>query len=153
MALFLVQHGKSLSKDVDPDQSLSEEGISEVERIANTARRQGICVSRINHSGKKRAQQTADIFASSLNPENGVQERNGLKPLDDVTAIADKINSKDNLMLVGHLPFMERLASYLITGSTDKTVFKFQNGGILCMDQDTVTGTWVIKWALMPKIE
>ena len=153
MALFLVQHGKSLSKDVDPDQSLSEEGISEVERIANTARRQGICVSRINHSGKKRAQQTADIFASSLNPENGVQERNGLKPLDDVTAIADKINSKDNIMLVGHLPFMERLASYLITGSTDKTVFKFQNGGILCMDQNTVTSTWVIKWALMPKIE
>jgi phosphohistidine phosphatase len=56
-------------------------------------------------------------------------------------------------MLVGHLPFMERLTSYLITGSTDKPVFKFQNGGILCMDQDMDTHTWFIKWALMPYIE
>jgi phosphohistidine phosphatase len=153
MALFLVQHGKSLSKDIDPEQDLSEEGILEVERIANTAKRNGIRVSRIEHSGKKRAQRTAEIFAAALNPRDGVQERSGLKPLDDVTAIADQISSKDNLMLVGHLPFMERLTSYLITGSTDKPVFKFQNGGILCMDQDMDAHTWFIKWALMPYIE
>ncbi len=153
MALFLVQHGKSLSKDIDPEQDLSKEGILEVERIANTAKRNGIRVSRIEHSEKKRAQRTAEIFASALNPRDGVQERSGLKPLDDVTAIADQISSKDNLMLVGHLPFMERLTSYLITGSTDKPVFKFQNGGILCMDQDVDTHTWFIKWALMPYIE
>jgi phosphohistidine phosphatase len=73
--------------------------------------------------------------------------------MDDVTAIADQISSKDNLMLVGHLPFMERLTSYLITGSTDKPVFKFQNGGILCMDHDMDAHTWFIKWALMPYIE
>jgi phosphohistidine phosphatase len=153
MALFLVQHGKSLSKDIDPEQGLSKEGILEVERIANTAKRHGIRVSRIEHSGKKRAQRTAEIFGSALNPRDGVQERSGLKPLDDVTAIADRISSKDNLMLVGHLPFMERLTSYLITGSTDKPVFKFQNGGILCMDQDMYAHTWFIKWALMPYIE
>jgi phosphohistidine phosphatase len=153
MALFLVQHGKSLSKDIDTDQSLSKEGILEVERIANTARHHGVRVSRIEHSGKKRAQQTADIFASALNPKNGVQERSGLKPLDDVTSLANEINSKDNLMLVGHLPFMEKLTSYLITGSTDKPVFKFQNGGILCMDQDMDRHTWIIKWTLMPHIE
>jgi phosphohistidine phosphatase len=153
VALFLVQHGKSLSKDIDPDQNLSKEGILEVERIANAAKRYGIRVSRIEHSGKIRAQQTADIFASALNPKYGVLERSGLKPLDDVMALANEINSKDNLMLVGHLPFMERLTSYLITGSTDKPVFKFQNGGILCMDQDMDAHTWVIKWALMPYIE
>ncbi len=153
MALFLVQHGKSLSKDIDPEQDLSKEGILEVEQIANTARRNGIRVSRIEHSEKKRAQRTAEIFAAALNPRDGVQERNGLKPLDDVTAIADQISSKHNLMLVGHLPFMERLTSYLITGSTDKPVFKFQNGGILCMDQDMDTHTWFIKWVLMPYIE
>ncbi len=152
MALFLVQHGKSLSKDIDPEQDLSKEGILEVEQIANTAKRNGIRVSRIEHSGKKRAQRTAEIFASALNPKDGIQERSGLKPMDDVTAIADQISSKDNFMLVGHLPFMERLTSYLITGSTDKPVFKFQNGGILCMDQDVDTHTWVIKWALIPHI-
>jgi phosphohistidine phosphatase len=150
MALFLVQHGKSLSKDKDPEQGLSEEGISEVEQIAKVARGYGVHVSRIIHSGKKRARQTADIFASSLGPEDGVQESSGLKPLDDVSAFAGKINSEDNIMLVGHLPFMERLTSYLITGSTDK--FKFRNGGIVCMAADPDTRFWFIMWALMPNI-
>ena len=47
MALFLVQHGKSLPKDVDPDQGLSQEGISEVDRIAGVAKGYGVGVSRI----------------------------------------------------------------------------------------------------------
>ena len=64
---------------------------------------------------------------------------------------ADKIEISDNLMLVGHLPFMGRLTSYLITGSIEKPVFKFQNGGILCMDKDLDKG-WLIKWSLMPDI-
>jgi len=152
MALFLVQHGKSLSKDKDPEQGLSEEGISEIEQIAKVAKGYGVHVSRIIHSGKKRARQTADIFASSLEPGDGVQGSSGLKPLDDVSAFAGKINSEDNVMLVGHLPFMERLTSYLITGSTDKPVFKFQNGGIVCMDIDRDSRFWLIMWALMPKI-
>ena len=69
-----------------------------------------------------------------------------------MAAFADDIEISDNLMLVGHLPFMERLASYLITGSIEKPVFKFQNGGILCMDKDPETKTWFIKWSLMPDI-
>jgi phosphohistidine phosphatase len=153
MALYLVQHGKSLPKEIDPDRGLSEEGISDVKRIAGVAKGYGIKVSCIKHSGKKRAQQTADIFASFLKPDKGIQERNGLDPLDDVTALAEEIDSTDNLMLVGHLPFMERLTSYLITGLVDKPVFKFQNGGIMCMDQDLGTHFWIIKWSLMPKIE
>jgi phosphohistidine phosphatase len=55
-------------------------------------------------------------------------------------------------MLVGHLPFMERLTSFLITGSIDKPVFKFQNSGIVCLDKDPEPQAWVIRWALMPKI-
>ncbi|MBW1842412.1 MAG: phosphohistidine phosphatase SixA, partial [Deltaproteobacteria bacterium] len=129
MALFLVQHGKSLPKDVDPDQGLSQEGISEVERIADVAKGYGIGVSRIEHSGKIRARKTAEIYAAALEPEGGVHERSGLKPLDDVVAFSDTVESEDNLMLVGHLPFMSRLTSYLITGSADTPVFKFQNGG------------------------
>ena len=66
--------------------------------------------------------------------------------------IAVHINSKENVMLVGHLPFMEKLTSYLITGDEDKPVFRFQNSGIVCLDQDETNGFWVIKWALMPNI-
>jgi len=152
MALYLVQHGKSLSKDIDPEQGLSQEGQSEVEMIAAVARGYGVAVDGIAHSGKKRARQTADIFATALDVTDQIAERSGLKPLDDVTAVAQTVSAAENQMLVGHLPFMERLTSQLITGSIDKPVFKFQNGGIVCLEQDPEQRFWFIKWTLMPHI-
>ena len=152
MALYLVQHGRSQSKDVDPDQSLSEEGAAETRRIADVAQGYKVNVSLIKQSGKTRARQTADIFAAALNPGGGVVETAGLKPMDDVSAFADTIDAAADTMLVGHLPFMERMTSYLVTGTADSPVFKFQNSGIVCLDKEPKTGSWVIVWTLMPNI-
>ena len=152
MPLYLVQHGQSLPKDVDPDQGLSEEGVAETERLAGVAKDYHVNVGQIMHSVKTRARKTADIFASALNPTGGVKEAEGLKPMDDVAAFAAAINPDTNTMLVGHLPFMERMTSYLITGSIDKSVFKFQNSGIVCLDKDPDSDSWVIVWTLMPNI-
>ena len=152
MALLLVQHGKSLSKTEDPQQGLSREGFAETERIAAVAKGYQVSVSQIRHSGKARARQTAEIFAAALNPPEGIVESAGLNPLDDVTAAAASLDNRKNVMLVGHLPFMERLVSWLITASIDHPVFKFQNGGIVCLDQVPDTKSWIIKWTLMPHI-
>lgn len=152
MALYLVQHGQSLPKDVDPDQGLSDQGISETKRIAEVARDYRVNVLKIKQSGKKRARQTAEIFAAALNPAGGVEEVSGLKPLDDVSDFAASLDAAANHMLVGHLPFMERMASYLVTGSAEKPIFKFQNSGILCLEKVPDSGSWIIIWTLMPKI-
>jgi phosphohistidine phosphatase len=152
MALYLIQHGQSLPKDIDPDQGLSEKGVTETGRIAEVAKNYQIKVEQIMHSVKTRARKTADIFASALNPTGGVKEVEGLKPMDDVAAFAAALNPDTHTMLVGHLPFMERMTAYLITGSIDKPVFKFQNSGIVCLDQDPETKSWVIIWSLMPRI-
>jgi phosphohistidine phosphatase len=152
MALFLVQHGKSLPKDVDPDQGLSVEGKAETERIANVAKDYGVNVKIIKHSVKTRARHTAEIFAAILKPDKDIQEITGIKPMDDVSAVAEKISSQDDVMLVGHLPFMERMTSHLITGTIEKPVLKFQNSGIVCLDKDPETKSWFIKWTLMPNI-
>jgi phosphohistidine phosphatase len=150
MGLFLVQHGKSLPKEVDPEQGLSDEGRAETMEIASAARDHGVRVARIVQSGKKRAAQTAEIFASVLQPADDVRKGEGLNPLDDVTAFAEKIASSEDLMLVGHLPFMERLASFLITGSADKPVIRFQNSGIVCLVKDAGADHWTIRWTLFP---
>ena len=152
MALYLVQHGKSLPKDQDPDQGLSEEGIKETEMIAKTAKEKGVAVSQVRHSGKTRARQTAEILAQALAPNQGVQEISGIKPMDDVAEAAANLDPSENVMLVGHLPFMERMTAFLVTGSIDKPIFKFQNSGIVCLDKDPDTQAWVILWALLPKI-
>ena len=153
MALYLVQHGAALAEDVDPERSLSPEGRADAERIAGVAKSYAVRVSRIEHSGKKRAAQTAEIFAAALQPPGGFEARAGINPMDDVTAVAGQVAADADLMLVGHLPFLERLTSYLVTGSSERRVFRFQNGGIVCLDQDEEQGDWFIKWALMPDID
>jgi len=152
MPLFLVQHGKNLPKDIDLEKGLSGEGKQEVEQVAASALKHKVSVRAIRHSGKKRALETAEIFARSLNPEDGVQKMEGLGPLDDVTKL--DLQEEDSLMLVGHLPFMENLTSYLITRSSDREpVIKFQNGGIVCLERNPKADLWFIKWVLFPHID
>ena len=152
MALYLVQHGKCLPKDIDRRKGLSEEGTAEVKRIADVAADYNVPVAHIIHSGKLRARQTAEIFQQALRPEQGLSQREDLNPLDDVISFARTIAPNNHDMFVGHLPFMERLTSYLLTGSIDKPVFRFQNGGIVCLIMDRQTQHWIIKWTLMPQI-
>jgi phosphohistidine phosphatase len=150
MALYLVQHGVSQSKEVDPKRGLSQEGRREVEKIAGVAKTYGVKVTSIVHSGKTRAVQTAEILAALLKPTQCVTQADGMDPKDDVEPWVKTLDSDANCMLVGHLPFLERLAARLITGKTEPSVFKLQNGGILCLDKQE--GHWVIIWALMPHI-
>ena len=151
MALFLVQHGVALPKDVDPDPGLSQKGQAEVQRIADVAKGYEVTLDRIIHSGKKRALETAEIFAMALGPARGVHQADGLKPLDDVAAFYAGLDSEEDVMLVGHLPFMSRLAGWLVNGNPDMPVFAFQNGGIVCLERRD-SRYWIVKWSLSPRI-
>ncbi len=152
MAIYLVQHAECLSKDQDPEKGLSELGTANTNRIAEVAAGYKVPVTKILHSGKKRARQTAEIFSSLLVPVEGLAAVEGINPLDDVSRFGDQLDSKSNVMVVGHLPFMERLAAHLITGTPEKPVFKFQNAGIVCLDRHPDSGSWIIKWGIMPNI-
>ncbi len=153
MAIYLVQHGKSHPKDVDPERKLNEEGKAEVRRIADVAGKYGIHVRGIKHSGKTRSQETAEIFGEALNPESGIEAIDGLGAKDDVTHFAKFLSAYDKNMYVGHLPFMEKLTAFLVSGDSDRLVVKFQNGGIVCLDRADSSNQWYIKWTLMPHID
>lgn len=152
MAIYLVQHGVSLPKETDPDRGLSENGKDTVKLIAGVAANYRIQVRQIVHSGKKRARETAEILGEHLKPRDGIAEKNGINPMDDVVAFAASLDPAMDAMFVGHLPFMERLVSQLITGSPEYRPLKFQNGGIVCLDRDDTDGLYSVKWALMPNI-
>ena len=152
MAFYIVQHGLSLPKDQDPEKGLAPKGMEDVQRIAEVARNYGVKVEHIIHSGKKRALQTAEIIAAVLNPAGGIKEIAGINPLDDVAEFASQVDVAANTMVVGHLPFLERLTSFLIIGRQEPIVFKLQNGGILCLDRIENQDTPVVKWALMPTV-
>ena len=152
MALYVVQHGKSLPKAQDPEKGLSAEGKMETERIADVARGYQVRVSRILHSGKKRARETAEILSLRLSPAGGSESVAGMNPMDDVRTFSDGLELEQHIMLVGHLPFLERLIGQMVCGNPDQIVFKLQNSGILCLDRVPEVKNPVIRWALMPTV-
>ena len=155
MALFLVQHGVSESKENDPEKGLSSAGKAETERIGQVAAGYGIEAKRVVHSGKKRAEQTAIILHDLLSVHTPLEMMTGINPMDDVRKCAENIDPHAKLMMVSHLPFLQRLVSFLITGNENNRVYQFQNSGIVCLDaeirEDGATD-WFIKWTLNPTI-
>ena len=155
MALYLVQHGISAAKDIDPERGLTAQGKTETERIAQVAKGYGVAIKKIVHSGKNRAEQTAAIYHHALHIQTPLERVAGLNPNDDVRLFARAIQLDADVMVVGHMPFLQRLASLLITGDEDLKVYQFQNSGIVCLDADEGKdgkACWFIKWTLNPHI-
>ena len=147
MPIYFVQHGKALSKEIDSDRPLSDEGRKAVERVAVHLRRTGVAVKRIYHSGKTRARQTAELFVKEIGFSR-VVELPGMKPNDDVAEFAEGL--EEDAMYVGHLPFMGKLVSYLTTGGEDTGVVAFSCGGVVCVGHDDVG--YRIEWFVTPSM-
>jgi phosphohistidine phosphatase len=149
MELYLVQHGEAKPEAEDPERPLTERGIETVRRMASWAAQVGLKLDQIRHSGKKRAEQTAAFMAERLNPANGVIAVEGLKPNDDVRPVAEALQAEHGpIMLVGHLPFLSRLASLLVAGNSEAGVVRFQQAGIVCLSQQG--GKWAVHWVMPP---
>ncbi len=150
MKLYLVQHGEAMSEAEDPLRGLTPKGENEIKKVAHVAKQMGLNPSKIFHSGKLRAEQTADILGKAL--DRPVEATKGLAPMDDVLPWADKIDqSAEDWMLVGHLPYMEKLASFLITGDEDIRPVLFRFGAINCLEQKE-NKRWAIRWILTPEM-
>jgi len=155
MKLYLVQHGEAEPKarSEGEDRALTRHGRRDVARVAAFVERAGIEVTQIRHSDKRRAQETAAILAEQLSPAGGTSLLPGLGPEDDPRRTAELINRESRpLMLVGHRPFMERLAGLLVAGSPDRLVVCFEPGGIVCLEQEAKTRAWSIAWAVTPEL-
>ncbi len=153
MELYLVQHGEARPKAEDPNRPLTQQGREDVARVADFARSAGIQIYQIQHSGILRAEQTAEILAECLAPPGGLVAVPGLAPKGDVTRFAELLNREaKSLMLVGHQPFMARLAGLLVAGDAERPIVQFDKGGIVCLLRESGAGTWLIQWAVTPQL-
>jgi len=147
--VYLVRHGEATSEAEDPRRPLTAEGRREVTRIAEHLGRLRLPVHRIVHSGKLRAQQTAEILAHYLTP-SAVEAVEGLAPLDDPAQAVGLIEAAPGpLMLVGHLPHLARLASKLL-GIDREVVGPLPGGAVLCLTRGEAG--WQIAWLLTPAV-
>mgnify|MGYP002155001995 CR=1 FL=1 len=150
MKLYLIQHGKAKPETEDPERSLTAKGEEEVRRISKATITLNIRPSMIYHSGKRRAQQTAEIVANALNLP--IQASRGLNPNDDIHPWAEWISKEPNdLMIVGHLPFLEKLASFLLCGNENAQIILFRYSAVVCLDQKE-DRRWAVRWILTPEM-
>jgi phosphohistidine phosphatase len=152
MDLYLMQHGEAKAESEDPARPLTERGRREVERVArHAAARLQLRVALVEHSGKLRARQTAEIVASCLEPRPRLQERPGLAPNDDPGDLARALqDAREPLLLVGHLPHLGRLVSLLVVGDAAREILAFRMGALIALGREA--GGFRLRFVLTPEL-
>lgn len=150
MRLYLVQHAEAKREEDDPERPLTEKGRKDIERMAELLRERGVRVKRILHTSKKRAVQTAQGLAEHLEPTE-TKTTDALRPLDDTSVWERRLARLDeDLMLVGHMPHLGKLASRLL-GEDERLQVGFEPGSVICLERDA-SDTWSLRWMLTPKV-
>ena len=151
MDLYLVQHGEARPETEDPERSLTDRGAEAVRRMAAWAAQVGVRVDQIRHSGKRRAEQTAALLAERLSPTQGTIAVEGLNPNDDVRPVAEALRGERGRSCWSAIsPFLDRLASLLLTGDPEAGVVRFRNAGIVCLSDRE--GKWAVNWVMSPDL-
>lgn len=152
MKLYLMRHGEYVAENFQQGGALSKKGINDIKLLANFLQPANLHVSQILHSGKLRAQQTAEIMTTGLICEQTPQIYSQINPQDDVNIfIHSMTHSEEDILVVGHLPFMGRLVSQLLTGNENKEIIIFYPGTLVCLESSEAP-IWTINWVLTPDL-
>jgi len=156
MDAYLVRHGHAVDATVDPARPLSRQGQHEVQAVAAHLaglKRAAIPhpISEIQHSEKTRAEQTAQILGHALAAHASVEVSSGLAPSDDPRIVAERLNgARDEdraIMLVGHLPHLERLIGLLLCGDSNVAPARLTTAAVAALSWHQRDG-WALDWLL-----
>lgn len=151
MKLYLTRHGEALESHEDPKRPLSSLGRQQITKLGIFLKEAHVEIESIYHSGKARAEETAMILYDFLPTKQKPKAITGLLPDDPLEILADSLEHfNTNTLLVGHLPYMAELASYLLTGKTNIHLL-FNTGTTLCLEP-THPGAWGLSWMIDPRL-
>lgn len=136
MKIYLVRHGAAEGAEVNPDRPLTKNGEKQVVVLAKKIKSKHFAIDEIIHSGVLRAEQTALILQKELGLNHDLSKGEDLLPGSDPKVWFDQLHqSKKNIMLVGHMPFMGILAEMLIKNqmalgfsTASMIAFRFEEG-------------------------
>lgn len=151
MFLYLVQHAEAKKEEIDPARPLSEKGLKDITKTSLYLTYFNMSLHKIFHSKKLRAKQTAEVLFQYLKPVRGITEVDGLSPLDDPEIWFNRLKDiPEDIMLVGHLPHLSKLASLLLCGDKEKNIIEFKMAGIVCLKRQN--DLWLLQWIITPEI-
>lgn len=152
MRLYLMQHAEALPESVDAERHLSARGREDAMRVAAFLAVAGVRVSRVLHSGHARACETAELVSAHLPVGVPMESVAGMAPSDSVDAFSQRVEALEpDTMLVGHMPFMARFASTLVTQREQPWICNYEPGSVACLERNE-TGAWALGWMLRPAL-
>ena len=160
MDLFIVRHGVAVDIGEqgvlsDEERMLSSKGRSRTQEVACGLNQLGCAPQLILTSPLVRARETAEILGDELSLDRSPTELEELAPGRPASGMTEKLleHPESAILLVGHMPDLSFLASYLLTGDEGRLDIAFKKAGV-CLIRffDRVTpGGGTLQWVLPPK--
>jgi len=153
MKLYLVQHGEAYSKDDDPKRPLTEKGKSDANRLAVFLRQANVKVDHVVHSGKLRAEQTAQRLVSAIAPGKKIETHDAINPNDNPVSFAIRLKElPGDSLIVGHMPFLASLVAHLVVGNKNSLITSYTPGTVACLEFTAQNNNWSINWMVRPEL-
>ncbi|NLH71821.1 MAG: phosphohistidine phosphatase SixA [Verrucomicrobia bacterium] len=160
MNLYLLRHGAAVQRGApgylnDADRPLTDEGREKLRAVARAMKAMKLNFDRILSSPCQRARQTAEIIADRLDLASRVEFSDHLAPDGRIDALIQQMQGlrpkPENVLLVGHEPYLSELASMLITGKTGLPL-KLRKGGLVRLSANRlrVGACAELDWLLTP---
>lgn len=162
MNFFILRHGIAVDRDPQsfPDDSrrpLTLKGEERLQLICEAMQAMELTFDRILSSPYLRASKTAEIVAGALGLKKTLEFCDDLTPEGDWKALVRYVSKlspvPENVLLVGHEPYLSGLMSQLIAGET-AAAMDLKKGGFARLE---VEGTLrasrcaTLSWLLTPK--
>lgn len=149
-----MQHGKAFSEQEDPERSLTPEGKEDISFSARGITRLDIKFDLILCSTKRRAIQTAEIVARETGyPKEKIESSSRFDPLapaDEAIFYLTSLKNLNRILVVGHLPSLEKVASQLL--SETPVSIQFQMGSLCRIDAEELPAVKAkLIWFLVPR--
>lgn len=156
MNIYLLRHAEAVIPKgamADEDRPLTSDGIKAMKKGALGMQALKMDLDLVLSSPLVRARQTAEIAAAALGMKDKITGTKNLVPEAHpealIAEIARHYSDMKNVLVVGHEPHMGRLASWLLTGTTDLPLI-FKKGALMALENDSVPckGGAKLKWFL-----
>jgi phosphohistidine phosphatase len=161
MNLYLLRHGIAVEPGApgyatDADRPLLPKGERKLEEIAKAMAALELSFDLILSSPYRRANQTAELIAGSLKLRKRVEFCEDLTPGGSPKRVLERLTHLDpvpeNVLLVGHEPYLSDLISLLLSGESGLSIV-MKKGGLckLSADQLRFGPCASLEWLATPK--
>ena len=161
MNLYILRHGIAVERGeagfkTDADRPLLPKGRRQLRQIASAMQNMGLDFDLVLSSPFLRARQTAEIVAPSFKAKKRLAFSDELTPDGDPKVLIRQLNdlapAPENVLLVGHEPYLSRLVGLLISGG-ETAGLELKKGGLCKLEAEALRSgrCAMLTWLLTPK--